>query len=185
MFEVQHFEAGGLVTEFQVKIESTARKAFDKQESILLNSDCSGQDVNVERIPSAGLHLILGPEPARNLADDQWQFSPWNLGRAIFIVESQIMYLMRVITALERSRRSEVVLCVITAPERLRNSDVIFDLNPFPGQKVDHCGRKPKAFATANLASHCLLAGGKGGGNVLNLRLSPFSSGIKQHRHHL
>lgn len=169
MIEGQHFEAGGLVTEFQVKIESTARKAFDKQEFILLNSDRSGQDVNVERMLSAGLHLILGPEPARNLADDQWQFSPWNLGRAVFIIESQIVYLMSVITALER----------------LRNSDAVFDLYSFRGGKVDHCGRKPKAFATANLASHCLLAGGEGGGNVLNLRLSLFSSGTKQHRHHL
>ena len=40
------------------------------------------------------------------------------------------------------------LMSVITALERLKRSDAAFDLNPFSGHKVDHCGRKPKAFAT-------------------------------------
>ena len=55
------------------------------------------------------------------------------------------------------------LMSVITALERLRISDAVSSLYTFPGQKVDHCGRKPKTFATANLSSHCLLLGGGGG----------------------
>ena len=50
---------------------------------------------------------------------------------------------------------------VINALERLRISEANLRLYTLPGQRVDHCGRKPKVFATAYLPSHCLLPGGR------------------------
>ena len=68
---------------------------------------------------------------------------------------------------------------VITALEKLGISEAMLGLYTLPGQKVDHCGRKPNAFATAYLPSHCLCQGGEGGDNLLNLRLGLCSSGSK------
>ena len=68
------------------------------------------------------------------------------------------------------------LMIAIAALEILGISDLLIYLS-WAGQIVDQCGRKPKAFATAYLPSHCLLLGGEGGDNLLNLRLGLSSSG--------